>query len=70
MLIRILLFLIGFWLLRALWKTVTGAGKRVDPGERQEPLRRTSRQEPAPFEGSEIVDAEFEEVDEKPGPPS
>ncbi len=67
MLIRIFLFFIGFLLLRSLWRMISGAGRRVDPAQKQEPLRRTTREEPTKFEGAEIVDAEFEEVDGKPG---
>ena len=65
MITRILLFLLGFWLLRMLWKSIAGLLKatprRDDSGETVRPGRRP---ESASFESGEIVDAEFEEVDE------
>ncbi len=65
---RILLFLIGFWLLRMVWRQFIGAGRRVprqpDPGPERKPPQDKAQ---SPYDSGRIVEAEFEEIDDSKG---
>jgi hypothetical protein len=68
---RVILIFVGLWFLRLLYRQITGSVRNSARARRQTPeSRQQDKGRSAPFEEGKIVDAEFEELDDGPGPKS